>query len=201
MIGRPAPQPRKSPLRTVTGSASMVAHSALHPGWQLRAFSGLGRDRLAAMVPSKPSVLRLRMLPDPHVLNLHRGRRIGTTLSRVVKDQEHRRGSNPGGHASDIDAVIVIGDDSGLPVRGKGMPAARIVPAGAAASAADAYTLRICRAMEGARTPGRRCPRRCRSHRLRASSGHRPTRQASWPPRPGYPAPRATTPAPRPDHT
>ena len=72
------------------------------------------------------------MLPDPHVINLHRGGRTDVTSGRILQDDEHRRGSDAGGHAPDIDAVIIIGDASRLPVRGKSMPAVRIIPAGAA---------------------------------------------------------------------
>src|SRR5580704_17590911 len=89
------------------------------------------------------------MLLDPDVVNLHRVRRLDGRLSGVVKDEVHRRGSNPGGHASDVVAVIIIGNDPGLPVRGEGMPAPRVYLAGAAGSVAGAYTIgRMCRVME-----------------------------------------------------
>src|SRR5580704_9779357 len=92
--------------------------------------------------------LRLCVLPDPHIIDLHRGGCLERMPSRIVKDYEHRRRSNPGGYSPDINAVIIVGYDSRLPVRGKGMPAVRICPAGAASSVAGAYPLGIGRAMK-----------------------------------------------------
>jgi hypothetical protein len=68
--------------------------------------------------------------------------------SRIVKDYEQRRRSNSGGYAPDINALIIVGYDSRPPVRGKGMPAVRICPAGAASSVAGAYPRGIGRAMK-----------------------------------------------------
>src|ERR1700760_966822 len=84
------------------------------------------------------------MLPDPHVAHFHRGGRTEITSGCILQDDKHRRGSDARGQVSDIDAVIVIGDASRLPVRGKSMPPVRIVHAGAA----NTYSAGIIRAME-----------------------------------------------------
>src|SRR5215472_11670571 len=105
-----------------------VAQGGTAHGTESRHHRTLSQDRTA---PGSPR-LRLRMLPDPHPINLHRGGRTNVTSGRIDKDDEHRRGSDAGGHAPDIDAVIVIGDLSRLPIRGESMPAVRVIPAGAA---------------------------------------------------------------------
>ena len=42
----------------------------------------LGEDVIAELAAR----LRLRMLPDPHIINLHRVRRLGGRPSRIIKD-------------------------------------------------------------------------------------------------------------------
>ena len=59
------------------------------------------------------------MLPDPHVINLEGGGRTKLTSGRILQDDEHRRGSNAGGHAPNINAVIIIGDASGSQIAAK----------------------------------------------------------------------------------
>src|SRR5579875_1087403 len=93
---------------------------------------------------SRPSI-RLRPLPDPHVIHSH-GRRdlVRATDARIdgqIEDQVLRSGRDLGRVSPLLDPVVIKGDRSGLPVDGEGVPSSG-VGLGAAPAIAGTVVLR-----------------------------------------------------------